>query len=76
MVDVTGREIQVGDQVVYPGRHGSSMWLNRGYVIAPRTETETTLRVRRVDTNREVEVMDLSRVAVVAGVSAFDQIGS
>lgn len=34
MKDFLNREIQVGDKIVYPGRMGSSMWLNYAEVKA------------------------------------------
>lgn len=30
--DFLGREIQLGDMVVYPGRQSSSLWMNAGTV--------------------------------------------
>lgn len=36
MLDFRGKEISVGSTVVYPGRRGSSMWLNQGRVTAIR----------------------------------------
>lgn len=36
MLDFRGKEITVGSTVVYPGRRGSSMWLNQGRVTAIR----------------------------------------
>jgi hypothetical protein len=33
IVDFLGREIRVGDTVVYPCRSGSTMWLTNGEVI-------------------------------------------
>lgn len=30
--DIRGIEIEVGDIIVYPGRGGSSLWMNKGVV--------------------------------------------
>jgi len=32
MIDAFGREIRVGDRIVYAGRYGSSQWLTTGVV--------------------------------------------
>lgn len=31
--DFLGRNINIGDQIVYPGRYGSSMWMRFGTVV-------------------------------------------
>lgn len=33
MNDMIGNEIQVGSVIVYPGRRGSSLWMNVGFVL-------------------------------------------
>lgn len=32
--DTIGREIEVGDRIVYPGRQGGGLWMNEGVVVA------------------------------------------
>ena len=38
-LDFLGREIKVGDFVVYPGRRGSDMWLVKSHVISVEKRT-------------------------------------
>ncbi len=33
MTDAIGNELRVGDYVTYPGRQGSSLWLNFGKIL-------------------------------------------
>lgn len=33
MKDFIGREIKQGSYIVYPGRQGSSLWMNLGHVV-------------------------------------------
>jgi hypothetical protein len=46
-VDFLGQEIQLGDIIVYPGRHGSSLWLNKSTVIA--IKEDGSIRIQRED---------------------------
>jgi len=58
MKDAWGQEIEVGDIVVYPSRHSSSMWLTRAVVVeiierkrhwaSADDDKEQTVRVRRL----------------------------
>lgn len=36
VTDFLGREIHVGDIIVYPGRKGSTLWMNKGRVLILR----------------------------------------
>lgn len=64
--DCRGIQIREGDTVVYPGRRGSSLWLNTGVAIAPRFgEHQKSLNVRKPN-GKIVEIFETSRVAVVA----------
>jgi hypothetical protein len=58
--DIRGVEIEVGDFIVYPGRGGSSLWMNAGIVTeieesvqasGGRTVSVTTLRLMREQHN-------------------------
>lgn len=56
-LDFLGREIRVGSEVVYPGRQGSSLWLNYGIVQELKTKKSwrgdtMVLRVNRIPLNR------------------------
>jgi len=33
MKDFLGRDLEVGQRIVYPGRSGSSLWMNQGCII-------------------------------------------
>lgn len=69
MLDFRGVEIRVGSTIVYPGRQGSSIWLNAAEVV--RVE-DAQLRVRvtgnseGVTQNRLTTLTAVDRVAVVA----------
>ena len=67
MKDIRGFKILRGDIVVYPGRRGSSLWMNQGEVT---NITKRGIRVRRTPRNkyevpREVLVKELGRVAIL-----------
>ncbi len=69
MTDFLGNEIKVGDEIVYPNRSGSSMWMCRGTVTALRPRASyrglrTVLDVKLPD-GKKVVVEKLSRVVVV-----------
>lgn len=36
--DFFGAELRVGDEIVYPGRQGSSMWLNNAKIVGLKTK--------------------------------------
>lgn len=69
MVDYLGKEITVGQQIVYPGRRGSSLWMNRACVTGfteqhgwagPRSVIDVQL-----PNGRRTQITDASRVVVV-----------
>jgi hypothetical protein len=73
MIDFLGREIKVGDTIVYPGRRGSSMWLNRAvvkttqegyskYAYGPQSGLITA---EREGNSRPVQITNPDRVVVV-----------
>lgn len=70
MKDFRGVEIQTGAVIAYPGRQGSSMWMNEGTVEEIKTVTDpwrTTevLVVRTKNTGRRTEVSRTERVVVL-----------
>lgn len=65
--DFLGREILVGDEVVYPGRRGAHLWMNYGYI---EIIGDGRVRVRRTplsvnEKDRSVWVEDIKRMVVV-----------
>lgn len=77
--DWRGTPIEVGSTIVYPGRHGSWIWMNEGEVIsiAPREpkyfSRPVTLTVRRTRDSGDwggkekvVSVYAVERVTVVS----------
>lgn len=74
MVDFLGREIHVGDTIVYPGRRGSSLWMNKAIVkdLYPAHQVtagewdEPLIVAHRPDNPRDVEIRNTHRVVVVA----------
>jgi hypothetical protein len=74
MVDFLGREIHVGDTIIYPGRRGSNMWLNRATVQTTQEGyrkyafgTPTGLITAKREGNaRQVQITNPERVVVVA----------
>lgn len=71
-IDFLGRMIDIGSEVVYPGRSGANLWMNYGIVQQLGADSHGTLKiqVRRIPmTVREKEclvwVEVLSRVVVV-----------
>ena len=48
MKDFLGKEIEVGDVVVYPSRGGSSMWMNKGVVVWAYENADCTYKVLRL----------------------------
>lgn len=71
IVDFLGKEIRVGDLVVWPGRKGSSLWMNSGKVIALETVEdnwtgEESIKLTALNKNdRPVILTELNRVVVV-----------
>lgn len=61
MKDFLGREIKVGDTVVYPVRRGSRLWMNRMTVV-------TTDADRLAGVNPEGRRVALGRIANVTVV--------
>lgn len=45
MKDFLGKEFQVGQRIVYPGRASSSLWMNTGTIVAI---TAKNLKVKRI----------------------------
>lgn len=81
--DMTGREIKVGDRIVYPGRCSSNLWMNiaRVYAIEEK-ESYSWGQNRRIpivkvqtikssdgytETGKKTFVQVLSRVLVLEG---------
>lgn len=76
--DFLGRPISVGNEVAYPGRQGSSLWMNYGIVEELGTREHwsgtqiPTLKVRRIPLNayekeRTVWIEHLKSRVVVVG---------
>lgn len=76
MSDFLGREIKQGSYIVYPGRQGSSLWVNLGHVveITERTNWQGTtpvLRVQPIDAKtrraigKHVRLTEISKVTVI-----------
>lgn len=77
--DFRGREIKVGDTIVYPGRQSSSLWMTEGEVTGvksvwyPGDREETfTLRVRVVKSpfvkaGKQVSISSIDNVVVLEG---------
>jgi hypothetical protein len=73
--DFFGKRISVGNQIVYPGRSGSSLWMNSGIVECVssyndyRGDTKYKLKVRRIGLfgaeKKTVQIDVLSRVVVI-----------
>jgi hypothetical protein len=50
MKDAVGNTLGIGDLIVYPGRQGSSLWLNMGEVLELDDEAGTiTVQMTRID---------------------------
>ena len=68
--DFLGNVIEQGDTIVYPGRQGSSMWLNKAEVLSVSWAESTgpgvkyTLSIVRSD-GRRAQITKLNRVVVV-----------
>jgi hypothetical protein len=68
--DYLGQVIETGDTIVYPGRQGSSMWLNTAEVLAiswaeaEGPKVKYTLSIVRSD-GRRAQITQLNRVIVV-----------
>lgn len=81
--DFLGNEIKVGDFVIYPVRHGSSLWMSTAEVVKIRdlkyrwsASTKKALVVLRrsidyrgVTKEKTVTLVCLDRVAVVPGMT-------
>ena len=74
--DFLGKPIETGDTIVYPGRQGSGMWLNKATVISipkpkttPSGRVEYKIKVLRTD-GRYTHITELKRVVVVEKHSA------
>ena len=62
MKDFLGQTIRVGDQVVYPNRHGSRLWMNYAQVT---DVTGTGIKVRRDADGATKPLTRVDRVVVV-----------
>lgn len=69
--DFLGQVIEQGDTIVYPGRQGSGMWLNKATVLgiswpkeASGPKVAYTLSIQRSD-GRRAQITKLDRVVVV-----------
>jgi len=61
MTDALDNEIYVGDTVVYPGRSGSSMWINKSIVLEVN---ENTLKVE-TKSGRKATITRIDRVVII-----------
>lgn len=66
--DFMGRIIRIGDEIVYPGRQGASMWLN--YAIVTDVYSNGTIKVNRIPDHwlsgeKTTFISRLDRVVVV-----------
>ena len=79
-VDVLGREIAVGHVVTYPGRIGSSMWINVGVVVRvdhSHRRGDAAIWVRKIADEKNVYVADQlpqlitrwDRMTIITGMS-------
>ena len=62
MRDFLNQTVDVGDTIVYPGRRGSSLWMNRAKIIDIRANS---IRVQRVNDNAIKTIKRVDRVVVV-----------
>lgn len=69
MKDFLGQAITVGKTVVYPGRQGSKMWMNRAVVIEVLTNA---VKVERNDGGIRV-LKCLDRVVVIQAIEEPDR---
>jgi hypothetical protein len=46
MKDFLGRELKVGQRIVYPGRGGSSLWMNQGHITGIGDNYIEVLRIQ------------------------------
>jgi len=82
--DYLGQEIHIGDFVVYPGRSGCCMWMNRGTIVGWvqyetgwNNGTSYKLRIKKVCENwnrtirkdRLVTVTNVKNVVVIHSVT-------
>jgi hypothetical protein len=72
--DFRGVEIKIGDNIVYPGRSGSCLWMNEGIVIDFYTyevywdnTPRTGLKVKRTDFGKNVKIRNVNRVCIING---------
>jgi len=69
--DFLGKEIKPGDTIVYPGRHGSSLWMKQAIVeeiiMVPdwRNHPTPTLRVLNPKNKKRTTLTRLDRVTVL-----------
>jgi hypothetical protein len=69
--DFLGRAFVAGQTIVYPGRHSSSLWMNKAQVIAVNPGGKNDLVVRPDRAKRNVRLTELNRVVIVPDVKAI-----
>ena len=68
MVDFLGQPITVGKTVVYPGRQGSRLWMNRAVILEV---SANAVKVQRNDGGIRV-LKCLDRVVVIQAIGEAD----
>jgi hypothetical protein len=64
--DFLGQEIKPGDDIVYPGRQGSGMWMNRAKVLTVDPKDLDGWRVKVQLPNNAIRVVQcVDRVVVI-----------
>lgn len=72
--DFTGREIQVNNIIVYPGRHGSSLWMNMARVnMIEWSNNRVRLQVER-SSGAKTWITRLERCTVIGHVAGRNPI--
>lgn len=64
--DFLGQEIKAGDTIVYPGRQGSKLWMNRAKVLTVDPQGLDDWRVKVQLPNNAIRVVKcVERVVVI-----------
>jgi len=66
--DITGKEILVGDTVVYAARRGSSVWLNKCKIV--RIDPDKGLVIKRSTSNKTYYYKSMSSLAIIEDTGA------
>lgn len=66
--DYLGREIKVGDTLVYPVRRGSSMWLNQ--IAVRKVEPNVVIGVN--STGRVINIKNLGNTVAIPATEPAD----